>query len=440
MALDFPASPTAGQLFNGYVWDGQKWAKSSEGDAHVAALPPSLPLTGDLWWNSSTGVLSVWTGSSWAVVSDPGGVFTGGAGLEALAYSGMQINGSMEVSQELGENNGVSIAGGSSRHIADGWKVISSGSQVVIGTDILTTAVPGLRCALEVTVTTANASPGGGDYITITQLIEGYRIARLAWGSGGAGQPVALAFHIQTSRAGTYSGSIRNSAKNQSYAFSISIGTAGVWSYVTVVIPPSLSGAWLNTNGVGLDLSFTMMAGSTLIATAPDAWATGNFLGVPGTVNGVASIGDYVRMTGVVLISGIQAPTPLQLPLMVRSFGQELTTCMRYYEKNLPYSQIVAANAAKPYPIWGPIPYQMNYLNFTFNVEKRATPVVTTYPFVTPANTGRATAGDIVDYPANSASPGLVHAKGFSIQNATGSPLVAVLSTIYVGWYADARL
>ena len=25
MAFDFPASPTVGQAFNGWVWDGEKW-------------------------------------------------------------------------------------------------------------------------------------------------------------------------------------------------------------------------------------------------------------------------------------------------------------------------------------------------------------------------------------------------------------------------------
>jgi len=38
MALDFPNSPTVGQVFNGCTWDGTKWSQSSGGGGGITQL------------------------------------------------------------------------------------------------------------------------------------------------------------------------------------------------------------------------------------------------------------------------------------------------------------------------------------------------------------------------------------------------------------------
>ena len=83
----FPASPTIGQTVTGpnnevWVWDGVKWVhgpgSGGGGGANVAVGPtaPSSPSTGDLWFNTTAGVLNVWTGSAWAP-SGGGGTSSG---------------------------------------------------------------------------------------------------------------------------------------------------------------------------------------------------------------------------------------------------------------------------------------------------------------------------------------------------------------------------
>ena len=65
-AIDFPASPTVGQLFtagNGvtYKWSGTMWLPI--GGASMLSIgdsPPGSPGNGQLWWNSTRGEMFIW--------------------------------------------------------------------------------------------------------------------------------------------------------------------------------------------------------------------------------------------------------------------------------------------------------------------------------------------------------------------------------------------
>lgn len=69
-AIDFPASPTVGQIFaapNGviYKWNGTIWlAQSGIGGAYVNVTPPVSPGNGQLWWcndgSAGGGALYIW--------------------------------------------------------------------------------------------------------------------------------------------------------------------------------------------------------------------------------------------------------------------------------------------------------------------------------------------------------------------------------------------
>lgn len=64
MALDFPSNPTNGQVFGSYIWSSSKgvWQSREESAAPavVSAVPPSNPVTGSIWVDSSDGVSYVY--------------------------------------------------------------------------------------------------------------------------------------------------------------------------------------------------------------------------------------------------------------------------------------------------------------------------------------------------------------------------------------------
>ena len=60
MALDFPANPVDGEIYDAYTYNASKgvW-QGTEESATVAVISPTVPLTanpGDIWYNSSRGV------------------------------------------------------------------------------------------------------------------------------------------------------------------------------------------------------------------------------------------------------------------------------------------------------------------------------------------------------------------------------------------------
>mgnify|MGYP000211554951 CR=1 FL=1 len=64
MAIDFPASPTPGQVFQGYYWDDDKNAwrsqSSSGGSVITSATIPTGANAGDLWFNTVDGTMYVY--------------------------------------------------------------------------------------------------------------------------------------------------------------------------------------------------------------------------------------------------------------------------------------------------------------------------------------------------------------------------------------------
>jgi len=60
VAIDFPNSPTVGQIFTSgsfsWRWDGTRWVSVAMGSSiAIGDTPPSSPYTGQLWWDSIGG-------------------------------------------------------------------------------------------------------------------------------------------------------------------------------------------------------------------------------------------------------------------------------------------------------------------------------------------------------------------------------------------------
>jgi hypothetical protein len=168
-----------------------------------------------------------------------------------------------------------------------------------------------------------------GEAFGVRQLIEGYNIADLEWGTANA-KTVTLSFWVRSSLTGTFGGSLRNSANDRSYPYSYTISVANTWEQKTITVAGDTSGTWLTTNGVGVKVDFSIGAGATFSGTA-GSWAGANYTSATGATSVVGTNGATFYITGVQLEVGTSA-TPFER----RLYGQELAACQRYYQ-TLPF-------------------------------------------------------------------------------------------------------
>jgi hypothetical protein len=172
----------------------------------------------------------------------------------------------------------------------------------------------------------AYSVPSGEAY-SINHIFEGLNVADLGWGAAGA-QSVTLSFWVRSSIAGTFGGVVNNATGTRSYPFSFTTASANTWEYKTLVISGDTSGTWLTTNGAGIVLTFSMGAGSSLLATAGSWTGVGSIYGATGQTNLVGTSGATFYITGVQLEAGSVAS-----PFERRPYGTELALCQRYYAK-----------------------------------------------------------------------------------------------------------
>ena len=295
----------------------------------ISDTPPVSPIDGQMWWKSDTGVLYVryndGDSSQWVqAVATP--VPLAAAPLDALAYNGMQINGGMDINQQ-----GLSSVNTNNASPCDGWWLFFGGTMAIGAAGGPLIFIPGFGGLLYLSVGTAQASLGANDHAVLAQRIEGYRIARLAWGTVNA-QPLTVAFWSAHVRPGVYSGTVRNNAGNRTYAFTYTQAVTNVPQYNVITVPKCVDGVWDAINGVGLSITFAAAAGANHVAPVANAWSAGNYLAAPGQVNAVGSTADVFRITGVTVLPGIYAPTAEQSPLIMRPYDQELATCRRYFQ------------------------------------------------------------------------------------------------------------
>jgi hypothetical protein len=202
------------------------------------------------------------------------------------------------------------------------------------------------------------------DLFVAIQRIEGFNTADLGWGSANA-KTVTLSFQVYSSLTGTFGGSLQNSAQNRSYPFTYSIPSANTWTTISVTIAGDTSGTWIGaTNGIGIQLNFSLGVGSTYSGTA-GAWAGSNLFSVTGATSVVGTSGATFYITGVQLEVGTQATS-----FDYRPYGTELALCQRYYEV-LTYN--ANGELASSYVLTGS--FYKNY--WYFKVNKRASPTIT---------------------------------------------------------------
>jgi hypothetical protein len=231
------------------------------------------------------------------------------------------INGDMSIDQR---NAGASVTPTTGQYTLDRFKFILSQSSKLTTQQNQGSVTPPAGFNYYLGITSSSAyTVASGDYFILSQMIEGYNMADFNWGTANA-KTVTLSFWVRSSLTGTFSGSLRNNNSDRSYVFSYTISAANTWEKETITIPGDTSGTWLTTNGIGIELSFSLGIGSTY-TTSAGAWIAGNYANATGSTSVVGTNGATFQITGVQLEAGTVATPFEQL-----SYGTELALCQRY--------------------------------------------------------------------------------------------------------------
>ena len=240
----------------------------------------------------------------------------------AQGFRNRIINGDMRIDQR---NAGASVTPTTTVYTLDRWQLpIAQASKLSVQQNAGAVTPPaGFSNYLGLTSLSAY-SITSTDYFLLTQAIEGYNIADLAWGTASA-QSVTLSFWVRSSLTGTFGGVVTNGTR--AYPFTYSISAANTWEYKTIVIPGDTSGTWATNNTTGLIVQFGLGVGANRSGTA-GAWATGTINSATGATSVVGTNGATFYITGVQLEAGTVAE-----PFERLDYGRQLIQCQRYYYK-----------------------------------------------------------------------------------------------------------
>ena len=235
------------------------------------------------------------------------------------------INGAMVIDQR---NAGASVTiGAGATYTLDRWKCETSQASKMTVQQNAGSVTPPVGFANYAGITSSSAySIVSGDYFTFEQVIEGYNLADLSWGTVNA-KAVTLSAWVYSSLTGTFGGSLRNSANNYSYPFTYSIPVANTWTLITVNITAPTSGTWYTDNRQGVIVFFGLGVGSTYSGTA-GSWSANNYLSATGATSVVGTNGATFYITGVQLEVGSSA-TGFEYV----NYQTLLANCQRYYQK-----------------------------------------------------------------------------------------------------------
>jgi hypothetical protein len=181
-------------------------------------------------------------------------------------------------------------------------------------------------------VTTADGTIAAGQYAAILHRIEAQNLQHLRWGTA-AGKNLVLSFWVKSNKTGIYSLSTEKSdSTTYRRVNEFTINSANTWEQKTIKIPPltnsNSGGTIANDNGLGIKFEWCLAYGSTFTTTSLDQWITTAHFASTNQVNWMDSTSNNFYLTGVQLEVGTEAT-----PFEHRSFGDELQSCQRYFQK-----------------------------------------------------------------------------------------------------------
>ena len=336
--MPFPNSPTNGQTYvlnnTSYTYNAAQgtWTATQAGVSTPIVISANTAATG-----TTTGALQVVGG-----IGVQGNVYAANVGfadgsvfgtVQSLGSRNRIINGDFRIDQR---SSGANVAVSTTSYYIDRWSMNTGGASTnnkgYVGFNQGSIPSPTGFYSYYGWTTTALPSVGfspSGDYIFLSQKIEGYNVRDLGWGTSWA-RPAVLSFWARSSNAGVYSGFLRNNPTfNLSSVFTYNIPTANTWTYVSIPVSPTTTGTWGAGNGCGLELGFAIWNGSVYAPASSNTWTSGNYTGANTAAlsgNLLAAVGNNIQFTGVQFEPG-NVPTPYEF----RHQTVETVLSQRYY-------------------------------------------------------------------------------------------------------------
>lgn len=316
-------------------------------------------------------------------------------------------------------------ASSTSFNTLDGWGFlrVQSLGRVTIAQTASTTSASGF--CHKITVTTTEATTENQAHISFYTIVEGYNSVQLKNGTG------LLSFFAKSSKAGIYCVTAMNVNSLYTYIKEYTLA-ANVRTEINVEFPFSAetAGIWNKTNGNGIVIRWFLKCGVDY-QSSPNVWAHVDGYATSNQVNFYDAANTF-EIEDVRLVQGTIANYQA---IQLKSFGDELSRCLRYYEKSYEYAIIPGSASVLGFS------QRIAYNAYVFydamqcvTVRKRITPVYHTYSIVTGA----------VDrvYDASSASDIIIVIGDISENNFTVSlSNNGTLSHMYqYQWTANARM
>ena len=207
------------------------------------------------------------------------------------------------------------------------------------------------------------STPLSGDVYFIRYVVEGQDY------QGIHGKAVRFSFWVRSSIVGTYSMSFRNNTNDRTYLAPYIINVANTWEKKNIDLTMDTTGTYNFDNTGGLQILWTLSAGTTFQSSTVNQWQAGNFYNTPGSVNWAATTGATFQVAQVQITqASLDNNSEILFKRAGKTVSEELVYCQRYFEGNSTGSNRAITNASFA-----------NSQTNSFMVEKRAAPTVTIY-------------------------------------------------------------
>ena len=261
----------------------------------------------------------------------------------AQSHKNMVINGAMNVAQRSTSETAQHTTG---YITCDRFQLFFANEDELRLTVTQDTDSPsGFSNSFKIQTTTAESAVAADENVLLMQRIEAQDLQQLGYGTSAA-KKATVSFYVKSSVAATYGFNAYHSDGNKVFGQSYTISSANTWERKTITIDANTSDAINDDNGIGLQLSWQLVAGTNFTSGSNSSWETNaeakQAVGHTANAVGTTTNGTW-QITGVQMELGEQAT-----PFEHRSFADELARCHRYFhqfQKSSEGGEIIIAGA-----------------------------------------------------------------------------------------------